>query len=90
MGSGAPYVLGPLSPPPHGPLDLLRFGTTKGHTAWAWGPPPYWDHREPRCMGAAASSVLGPAGLHHMGTGASSVLGPPRPPPHGRGGLLHV
>ena len=55
MRAGASSVLGPLRPPPHGRGGLLRFGTNKTATAWVSGPPPFWDHRRSRHMGAGAS-----------------------------------
>ena len=73
MGVGASYALGHPRPPPHGRGGLFRFGTTEACAAWAWGPLPRRDHRDPRHMGVG---------------GASSALGPLSPPPHGRGGLL--
>ena len=72
MGEEASFALGPPRLPPHGRGGLLRFGTTGGLTAWAWGPPSLWEHRSP----------------HRTGEWASFNLGPPRPPAHGRGDLF--
>ena len=88
MGEGCSSNFGSPRPLPLGGGGLLKFGIIEAPTTWGRGPPPFWDHRGPRCMGVRASSVLGPPRPPPHGRGASPILGPPRPPPHGRGGLL--
>ena len=51
---------------------FFRFGITEAPTAWARGPPSLGNHRGP----------------HRMGVGPYFARGSPRPPPHGRVGLL--
>ena len=43
------------APPPDGQGHLLPFGTTEAPGTWVRGPPPLWDHRGLRQMGAGAS-----------------------------------
>ena len=88
MREGAPFALGPPRPLPHVCGGLLCFGTTEAPAAWARGPVPLSDYRDPRRMGGWASSVSGPPRPRRMGVGTSCTLGPPRPPPHVHGGLF--